>query len=281
MKAPDIRYECPHSLVDALELIAGDSHFSQPLAGGQSLMPMMHLRMAQPEVLIDLNRIPELDFITQEDHQIHIGAMMRYAALLDSALVRKHLPLLSLAIPHIAHAAVRNRGTIGGSVALADPAAEMPAVLKALDATIVVVSQDGQREIAADDFFIGLYETALGETELVHSVKIPMASAEQRFGFYELTRRHGDYALAGVAVRAQSVDPYTGLRIVFFGVGDHAMRAGAAESTLEGCGSQDDAALQRAQQSLAALDICADATTSVETRLQWARVVLKRALHSL
>ena len=281
MKAPDIRYECPLSLVDALDLITSDSHFSQPLAGGQSLMPMMHLRMAQPELLIDLNRIPELDFIAQQDHQIHIGAMVRYAALLDSALIRKHLPLLSLAIPHIAHAAVRNRGTIGGSVALADPAAEMPAVLKALEATIVVVSQDGQREIAADDFFIGLYETALGENELVHSVKIPMASAEQRFGFYELTRRHGDYALAGVAVSAQSVDPYTGLRIVFFGVGDHAMRAGAAESALEGCGSQDNAALQRAQQTLAALDICADASTSVETKLQWARVVLKRALHSL
>lgn len=278
MKAPDILYECPQSVAEAVELLSDDDRFCQPLAGGQSLMPMMHLRLAQPEVLIDLNALSELDFIEQSGGTIHIGAMVRYTTLLNSTLIQKHAPLLSLALPHIAHSAVRNRGTIGGSTALADPAAEMPALLMALKATVVAVSKSGKREIPADDFFQGIYETALAEDELVHSLKIPVATGQQRFGFYELARRHGDYAMAGVAISAQSIEPYTSLRVVFFGVADQALRAKDAEAILESSMASDEAVLVAAQSSLPADQFAGDAGVSVETRIQLAKVVLKRAL---
>jgi len=174
MKASDFQYQCPLTLEDALLQLSSEDVECQPLAGGQSLMPMMHLRLAYPEVLLDLNRLSELDFINDAGSHIEIGAMVRYASLLKSELVRDRVPLFALAIPHIAHEAIRNRGTIGGSVALADPAAEMPAVLKALDATIVVISKSGKRSIAADDFFLGIYETALQPDELVHTIKRPI-----------------------------------------------------------------------------------------------------------
>lgn len=268
-------------MADALAVLASDEHTCQPLAGGQSLMPMMNLRLAQPEVLLDLNQLAELDFIEQNNTRIHIGAMVRYSALLNSDIIRQHIPLFNLALPHIAHKAVRNRGTIGGSTALADPAAEMPALLKALDATIIVVSQSGQREISADDFFLGIYDTELSDDELVHSIVIPVATDKQRFGFYELARRHGDYAMAGVAVAAQSQDPYSGLRIVFFGVGDQALRATEAEAILEGSAKQDETALKQAQQSLISLEYAVDSGVTVESKLQWARVVLQRALQAM
>ncbi len=281
MKAPDLRYECPETIAEALALIADDTQTCQPLAGGQSLMPMLNLRVAQPEVLVDLNRIAALSFIEIQNDVVHIGAMVRYTALMHSPLIDKHVPLLAMALPYIAHQAVRNRGTIGGSVALADPAAEMPAVLKALAATIVVVSAHGQREIPAEAFFLGIYETALDEGELVHSIKIPLATSGHRFGFYELARRHGDYAMAGVAVSAQSINPCTELSIVFFGVADQPLRAVDAQAVLEGCAISDNAALTAAQQSLPAELMLGDTGVSADTRLQLARVALKRALLSM
>lgn len=244
-------------------------------------MPMMHLRLAQPEVLVDLNELSELKFIQLTDDQLHIGAMVRYRELQSSKPVRQHVPLLFMALPHIAHSAVRNRGTIGGSTALADPAAEIPALLIALAARIVAVSERGQREIAADEYFQGIYDTALAEDELVHSIKIPIATDEQRFGFYELARRHGDYAMAGVAISARSISPYTGLGIVFFGVADRALRATDVEVALEGCMQDDEAALRKAQDSLPEDEFTGDAGLSVETKLQLAKVVLKRALHGM
>ncbi len=278
MKAPDILYECPQTVAEAVALLSDDGRFCQPLAGGQSLMPMMHLRLAQPEVLIDLNALAELDFIEQVDDTIHVGSMVRYTTLLNSELIRRHVPLMSLSLPHVAHSAVRNRGTIGGSTALADPAAEMPAVLKALNAVIVAVSQSGPREISADDFFQGIYETALGDDELVHSIKFPAATDQQRFGFYELARRHGDYAMAGVAVSAQSINPYTGLRIIFFGVADQPLRATGAEAALEGSMFKDEPAILEAQNALPADEFTGDVGVSVDTKVQLAKVVLKRAL---
>ncbi len=281
MKASDIIYKCPQTIAEALKLLSEVDQPCQPLAGGQSLMPMMNLRLAQPGVLLDLNRLPELNFIDKTDGVIHIGAMVCYSALLSSGIIRHHVPLFALALPHVAHKAVRNRGTIGGSTALADPAAEMPALLKALGATIVVISQRGTHEIAADDFFQGIYETALEEDELVHSIKIPSATEKQRFGFYELARRHGDYAMAGVAISAQSADPWTELRIVFFGVGDKALRATDAETALAGSVFGDKAALTRAQNSLSSLEYAVDGSMAVETRLQLAKVVLQRALKAM
>jgi len=278
MKAPDIRYECPLTLEHALEVLAHEDSDSQPLAGGQSLLPMMHLRLAQPDVLVDLNQLKELDFINDEGSCIHIGSMVRYATLLASQIIREHIPLFTLALPHVAHEAIRNRGTIGGSSALADPAAEMPALLKALNATIVVVSRGGKREITADDFFLGIYETALEEGELIHTISIPKAKPNQRFGFYELARRHGDYAMAGVAISAEATAPYKNLRIVFFSIGDHALRATSAEAALNGKAFDDQVALEQAQAVLSELEFYEDMNASVTTKAHLSRVVLKRAL---
>lgn len=281
MKAPDIRYERPLTLEHALDCLADQAIDSQPLAGGQSLLPMMHLRLAQPEVLVDLNNVPELDFINVEGSVVHIGAMVRYATLMASKVIQECIPLFSLALPHIAHDAIRNRGTIGGSSALADPAAEMPALLKALDATLVVVSKSGMRSVAANDFFLGIYETALEEDELIHTITIPIAKPDQRFGFYELARRHGDYAMAGVAISAESIEPYTGLRMVFFSVGDHALRASNAEAALNGKASNDKGALEQAQAALSELEFYEDMNASATTKAHLSRVVMQRALQSM
>ena len=280
MKAPEFKYECPLTLDDALAYLSDDKLDCQPLAGGQSLMPMMNLRLAGPEFIIDLNRLDELVFIREESPRVVIGSMVRYSALLESTVVRQHIPLFAQALPHIAHEAIRNRGTIGGSVALADPAAEMPALLRALDAIIVLVSHSGQREVPADDFFIGVYDTALEPGELVHSISVPMAAPEQSFGFYELARRHGDYAMAGVAISASALNPYTDLRIVFFSVGDHALRASDAEAVLEGQQHSDEL-LAKATDALSALELNEDMNASVATKAHLAGVVFKRALARL
>jgi len=277
MKAPDFKYECPLTLDDALACLASDELDCQPLAGGQSLMPMMNLRLAGPEVIVDLNKLSELEFIYEEVSRVSIGSMVRYSALLASAIVRKHIPLFAKAVPHIAHEAIRNRGTIGGSVALADPAAEMPALLRALNASIILKSSSGSREIPADEFFIGVYDTALEQGELVHSISIPTADIDQRFGFYELARRHGDYAMAGVAISASSINPYVGLRIVFFSVGDHALRATDAEAVLEGQ-IYSDAVLDKAKDALASLEFNEDMNASEATKAHLAGVVMQRAL---
>jgi len=281
MKAPDIRYECPLTLENALACLANDELDSQPLAGGQSLLPMMHLRLAQPDALIDLNRLPELDFISEKNAVVNIGSMVRYATLMSSELVRAKIPLFSLALPHIAHEAIRNRGTIGGSCALADPAAEMPALLKALNATIVVVSQSAKREILAEDFFLGIYETALEDGELIHSISVPVAKAHQRFGFYELARRHGDYAMAGVAISADAIEPYQGLRIVFFSIGDRALRALGAEAALNGKFLDDAKSESFVRDALTQLTFYGDMNASAATKARLSRVVLQRALSSM
>ena len=277
MKAPEFRYECPSTLDDALAWMASDEHDCQPLAGGQSLMPMMNLRLAAPELIVDLNKLTELEFIREEDSSISIGAMVRYATLLESTIIRQHIPLFGQALPHIAHEAIRNRGTIGGSVALADPAAEMPALLCALDASITLVSSSGSREIPADEFFIGVYDTALEQGELVYSVNIPTAIEGQQFGFYELARRHGDYAMAGVAISASSINPFTGLRIVFFSIGERALRATDAEAVLEGQ-AYGKAVLEEAKSALGSLEYNEDMNGSEATKAHWAGIVLQRAL---
>jgi len=281
MKAPDIQYYRPVTLGEALVQLSDETIDCQPLAGGQSLLPMMHLRIASPECLLDLSKLSELNFINKTDSHIEIGAVVTYSELAASTLVQQHVPLFSLAIPHIAHSAIRNRGTIGGSTALADPAAEMPALLIALDATINVVSHAGSRQIPAVEFFLGLYETELQQSELVQSISVPIAKADQRFGFYELTRRHGDYAMAGTVISADSVEPYAGMRIVFFGVGEKALRAPGAEAALNGCRFNDFDALKQAQASLSNFEFYEDINASEPIKLHLAKVTLKRALTNL
>jgi carbon-monoxide dehydrogenase medium subunit len=250
------------------------------LAGGQSLVPMMNFRLAAPDMLIDLAGIEELKGISVDAQHVRIGAMTRYCELATDPLIAAHVPLLTKALPHIAHAAIRNRGTIGGSVALADPAAEMPALLMALDAQIELTSQAGRRVVAAADFFVGVYETILDEGELVTAINCPMVQPDQKFGFYELTRRHGDYAMAGVAISASSVAPITNLRIVFFGVSDVAVRATSAERLLNGStGSSPD--ITAARDALSELAFEGDLNADATTKQHLAGVVLGRALQEM
>ncbi len=281
MKVADFHYERPDSLAKALVLLSRDDADVQALAGGQSLMPMMNFRLAQPDTLVDLNALEELRGIREAANHIEIGAMTRYAMLEASDLVRKHIPLFSIALPHIAHSAIRNRGTIGGSAALADPAAEMPALLIALNATITAVSTSGERKIAAKDFFLGLYETALDEGELIKSISVPKALIENRFGFYELTRRHGDYAMAGVAIAAQHMAPLTGLRIVFFGVSDRPLDVTAIAETLEGQSATDTDIVEAACRAIGNQSLHGDLNADAATKTHLAQVVLRRALRGM
>ena len=271
MKAPDFDYLLPASLDAALAMLAEHGGEAMPLAGGQSLMPMMNFRVAAPEVLIDLANLSELRGISIEGDTIRIGAMTRYAELMADADVQKHIPIFGLALPHIAHDAIRNRGTIGGSIALADPAAEMPALMRALNAIVEAEGPDGTRMINADDFFLGMFETAL-DGELIKALHIPVATSEQRFGFHELTQRHGDYALAGVAV-VQTSNTY---RAAFFGVADRATRLPDLEQALE---QQDDMA--SVLEHLGNIDFTDDLKANHTTRQRLAGVALKRALKGM
>mgnify|MGYP002629480825 FL=1 len=271
MKAPDFDYLRPASLAAAVAMLAEYDGEAMPLAGGQSLMPMMNFRMAAPEALIDLVNLSELRGIWVESDTIRIGAMTSYAELKGDAAVQKHIPLFSLALPHIAHDAIRNRGTIGGSLALADPAAEMPAMMLALNANIEIEGPDGTRMLSADDFFLGMFETAL-DGELIKAIHIPVATSEQRFGFHELTQRHGDYALAGVAI-AQTSNTY---RAAFFGVADRAMRVPELEVALE-----KQADFSSVLEHLDSIDFTDDLKANYKTRQRLAGVALKRALKGM
>lgn len=273
MKAADFSYESPSTLDAALRLLADPERDVMALAGGQSLMPMMNFRLARPDLLVDLNGIDGLAGITHRGGMLRIGAMTRYSALESSALVQQLAPLLGLALPYIAHDAIRNRGTIGGSVALADPAAEMPALLLALTAVILVQGPAGERRITADDFFIGMYETDLQAGELVTAVLIPDAAPGDRFGFYELARRHGDYAMVGVAVALTG----SSLRIAYFSVADRALRACAAEAIL----STDIGAVDAAVAALDQLEFDGDLNATGTTKRHLAGVVLRRALQGM
>lgn len=272
MKAPDFDYLRPTSLDAALEMLAEHDGGAMPLAGGQSLMPMMNFRVASPEVLIDLADVAELRGITRDGGTVRIGAMTRYAQLMEDAIVLADIPLFAMALPHIAHDAIRNRGTIGGSLALADPAAEMPALMLALDAKIEVAGASGTRAIKAEDFFLGYFETTLEEDELIIAILIPAASAAQQFGFHELTQRHGDYALAGVALTC-SDNTY---RIAFFGVADRAVRVPALEEALG-----NNTEMKVALTHLGDIEFTDDPKASAATRQRLAGVALTRALEGM
>jgi aerobic carbon-monoxide dehydrogenase medium subunit len=282
LKPSPFNYYRAESVSNALALLKEHGDDAQILAGGQSLMAMMNLRLLAPEALIDINSIEELSGINQEDGVIRIGALTRHSEVEQSDLIAQHLPLLKMAIGHVGHAAIRNRGTLGGSISLADPAAEMPACAIALNAEIEIQGSGGTRHIAANDFFHGLFETERQADELLTAVHFPLPASENRSAFIELARRHGDYALVGVAVHG----PVTGgtfgdLRIVYFGVGDKAVLATNAAQALEGQ-SLNDETLSRAQEALNGdLDPSSDLHGSAEFKSHLARVLLGRALKQL
>jgi carbon-monoxide dehydrogenase medium subunit len=201
MKSSAFAYVCPTTIAGALQHLSCGLD-AKVLAGGQSLMPSLNMRLAAPELLVDINRIAELAGIERRGEFIRIGALARHAEVSDSELVKAHLPLVTQAMRHVAHPAVRNRGTTCGSIANADPAAEMPACAIALDARLVLLSCRGRREIAARQFFRGLFDTERHDDELLAEVVFPVARPSERFGFAELAARHGDFPAVGIAARA-------------------------------------------------------------------------------
>jgi len=272
MKTNAFAYARAGSVAEARRLFEQAGDGARYLAGGQSLMAALNFRLDEPSALIDLGGIADLRGVVRDGDVIRIGALTRHAEVLSDPLIGKHLPLIAQAMRHVAHPAIRNRGTFGGSVALADPAAEMPACCLALGAQMVIEGDDGTRRVPADDFFLGLYETALEPGEVLVAVDIPVPEAGARHGFGELARRHGDYAMAGVALM---VGPGSGWsRVAFFGLSDRAVRSAAAEAAI--VAGQDPGAV-----ATDGLDIYPDLNADQATKRHYASVLLRRALAGL
>jgi carbon-monoxide dehydrogenase medium subunit len=262
------------SVEHAIALLAEHAD-ARLLAGGQSLIATLNMRLSAPRLLIDINALDGLKQIEVKDDTLEIGALVRHAEAERSADVARHAPLLALALPHIAHPAIRNRGTIGGSIAFADPAAELPACLLALGGEVVIANATGKRAVAADDFFKGLFETALAPGEVLTAIRLPMATADSRYGFAELARRHGDYAMVGLAATARADGKaLKDVRLAFFGVGATPIRARAAEAAVEG-GADPLAALGRD------LDPQGDIQASAAAKKHLAGVLLGRVIAQL
>ena len=265
MKAPSFAYVKPQSLAEAFEALERPG--AKVLAGGQSLIPTLNMRLSSPELLVDITGLP-LRGISLEQGVLRIGALTTHADIENSEQIATHAPLLAEAVKHVAHPAIRNRGTLGGSIALADPAAEYPACMVALDATIVVQGKDGERMVKAQSFFKGLFEVDLAPAELVTAVEFPAQLKDQRSVFLELARRHGDYAIIGLAA-------YKGrsTRFVFCGAGATPVLAkGASQaSTLENA-----KVLLRKE-----LSPPADLYNNTATKLHLATVLLERAWNTL
>jgi aerobic carbon-monoxide dehydrogenase medium subunit len=229
MKASAFAYARATSIGNALELLAAHGDKAKLLSGGQSLMPAMNLRLISPELIVDIGEIGELRGIARRGEVLSIGALTRHVDLLKSPEIARHSPLLTEAVAHVAHPAIRNRGTIGGSLAHADPASELPACMLALEATIIVRGRAAERRIPAKSFFRGIYETALSADELLVAVELPLARTNAVHFFHEFARRHGDYAIAGLAAQAMVKDGiFTDLRTAFFAVGDRPVLFAAA-----------------------------------------------------
>lgn len=235
MKPARFAYARPETLGEALALLTKYGSDAAILAGGQSLMPMLNLRMAKPAILIDINEIPGLDTIADCGNRIIVGGRVRHNDALHSPLLAASNSLLVDALRRVAHAAIRNRGTLGGSLALADPAAELPACAVCLGAEIEAVSQRGERVISASDFFQGLYATALEPDEMITRVAFPFLDADWHVGFDEVSRRSGDFAIAALALAVKIVDHrIIECRIAFAGVENHARRLPEVEMALTG-----------------------------------------------
>ena len=232
MKPAPFAYRKVRSLDEAIALL-GENPDARLLAGGQSLMATLNMRLSAPGLLIDINGISGLDGIAHKGAQVEIGALARHVQAERSADIAKHTPLIARAMPFIGHPAIRNRGTLGGSIAFADPAAELPACLLALDGEVDAHGPKGKRTIKAGDYFKGLYETALGPQEILTAIRLPAADSHTRIGFAELARRHGDYAIVGLAACARADGKgLKDVRLAYFGVGNTPLRAEKSEAAL-------------------------------------------------
>src|SRR5215207_9068184 len=236
MKPAAFEYHAPDLVEEALFLLHNSGSDAKLLAGGQSLVPAMNFRVVQPSVLIDLNRVKELDYLHQEESSLRIGAMTRERTLEFDPLVVKWSPLLMEAMPHVAHPQIRNRGTLGGSLANADPAAELPVIMLALGARLKVRNADGERWVEAHNFFVGMFATDLAADEMLVEIELPAISSHTGWSFMEVAPRAGDYALMGVAalVTLDGNRRCTHARLVYLNAGDGPVDAKEAGSVLEG-----------------------------------------------
>jgi carbon-monoxide dehydrogenase medium subunit len=282
LKAPPFAYVRARSLAEVFGLLAQHGDGAKLLAGGQSLIATLNMRLSAPQLLIDITRLTELSGIQVRDGMVKIGALTTHAEIERSAEIRKHLPLLAQAAPHIAHAAIRNVGTFGGSIALADPAAEWPACCVALDAQFVIAGKAGTRRIPARDFFKGLYATALRPDEVLTQVEIAVPGPEYRSAFVELAQRRGDYAIVGLAAVAKHARGIlSDLRLAFLGVGPAPVLARTAMAAVEGKRASTDTIAAAAKALATDLDPAPDLYSSTATKLQLARVLTSRALAAL
>ena len=275
MKPAPFAYTKARSLKEAVALLAKHKDDARLLAGGQSLIATLNMRLSQPSLLIDINGIKGLDRVAKKGKFIEIGALARHAQVERSELIAEYAPLIARAMPHIGHPAIRNRGTFGGSIAYADPAAELPACLLALGGEVEIAGPRGKRTVKADAFFKGLFETALRPQEMLTAVRIPAADQSTRIGFAELARRHGDYAIVGLAASARADGK--GLRdvhLAFFAVGATPVRAKKSEAMLAG---------GDVEAAVAALDLDPpdDVQASAAVKKHLAGVLLRRVAKQL
>jgi len=273
VKPAPFAYKKARSLDEAVALLGEKD--ARLLAGGQSLIATLNMRLSAPNLLIDINGLTNLDGISVKGGAVEIGALARHAQAERSDVIAKHAPLIARAMPHIGHPAIRNRGTLGGSIAFADPAAELPACLLALDGEIEATGPKGKRTIKAQDLFKGLFETALAPQEVLTAIRVPAANKDMRVGFAELARRHGDYAIVGLAASARADGKsLADVRLAYFGVGNAPVRVKKAETAL--ASADIDAAV-------AALDLDPndDVQATAKVKKHLAGVLLRRVAKQL
>jgi len=279
VKPAPFQYVRPSSVSDALAALARYRDDAKVLAGGQSLIALMNLRLVKPAVLVDINRLSDIAYIREENGTVAIGALTRQSAVESSGVIARQCPLMAEAIRFVAHRPIRNRGTVGGNLAHADPTSELPAVAVALDATFVARSTDGQRAISAADFFVGLLSSALASKELLTEMRIPIWPAGQGWSFMEVSPRAGDYALVGVAATLQVQEGICqAARLVYSGVGARPARVAAAEQMLLG-GPANEATFRAAGEVAAGqVDPSSDFHATGDYRRDLVRVLTRRAL---
>jgi len=279
MKAAAFDYVKPKALHEALSLLEEAGEDARLIAGGQTLLATLNMRLSEPSVLIDITDIAELKGISVVGNNLRIGALVTHTEIEDSELVAKNAPLLKAAAPHIAHRAIRNLGTWGGSLAYGDPAAEWPACSLTLGATMIIHGPSGERRVSAKDFFIDLYTTSLESDEILVATEIPLASKQEVFYFHELARRHGDYAVAGLAAVAQKQgDVLTNCAFTFFSVGATPVMATAAQDLVDGKKLNDELIAQAVAAARNQIEAIADITNSAEAKQHLIGVLLERGL---
>jgi len=276
VKPAPFAYAKARTLDHAIELL-GHGEDARILAGGQSLIATLNMRLSHPALLVDINGVGGLNGVVRKNGHIEIGALVRHAEAERSPEIARQAPLIALAMPHIGHPAIRNRGTIGGSIAFADPAAELPACLLALGGEVDIAGPRGRRTVRAGDFFKGLFETALTPGDVLTAVRLPAAVADARVGFAEFARRHGDYAMAGLAACARADGKrLDDVRLAYFGVGATPVRAHKAEAAL--AAGDVDAAVSALAKDLDPPD---DVQASGAVKLHLAGVLLRRVAGQL